>query len=374
MTNENSASPLLQPLSIGDLGLANRVVMAPLTRSRAGANRIPNALMAKYYSQRASAGLIITEATTISDQANGWNHSPGVYSDEMVEGWREVVNAIHANGGKVFLQLWHMGRASHSDFHDGRLPVAPSELAIENDHIHTPSGEKKPYEVPRALETEELPQIVEDYRRASERAKEAGFDGVEVHSANGYLLDQFLQSKSNQRTDAYGGSIEARYRFLGEVVNAVTSVFSADRVGVRIAPNGVYNNMGSPDYREQFTFVASQLNQYGLAYLHVMDGLGFGFHELGEPMTLMEFRSLFNGTLMGNVGYTKESAETAIANGNADLIAFGRPFISNPDLVERFTNDWNLADSSDMSGWYSFDEKGYVDFPTYKEAQIESGV
>ena len=370
MNNQNPKRQLLQPLDIDGLNLANRVVMAPLTRSRAGVSRIPNALMAKYYSQRASAGLIITEATTISDQANGWNHSPGVYTDEMVEGWKRVVDSIHEHGGKVFLQLWHMGRSSHSDFHDGQLPVAPSAIAIEGDGIRTPTGEKKPFEIPRALETEEIRQIVADYRRAAQRAREAGFDGVEIHSANGYLIDQFLQSKSNQRTDAYGGSIENRYRFLGEVVDAVTSVISANRVGVRLAPNGVYNGMGSPEYREQFTFVASQLNKYGLAYLHVMDGTGFGFHELGEPMTLKEFRAVFDGPLMGNVGYTQESAEAAITGGDADLIAFGRPFISNPDLVERFANDWPLADSSDMSGWYSFDEKGYADFPNYPATQL----
>ncbi len=370
MNTQPETKELLQPTELDGLQLANRVVMAPLTRSRAGETRIPNELMAEYYAQRASAGLIITEATTISDQANGWNHSPGIYTDEMVEGWTQVVDAIHEQEGKVFLQLWHMGRASHSDFHEGRLPVAPSAIAIEGDGIHTPGGgEKKPHEIPRALNTDEIPQIVEDYRRAAERAKAAGFDGVEIHSANGYLLDQFLQSKSNQRTDAYGGSIENRFRFLGEVVDAVTSVFPANRVGVRIAPNGVYNSMGSPEYREQFTYVAQQLEKYGLAYLHVMDGTGFGFHELGEPMTLNEFRTSFTGPLMGNVGYTQETAETAVSSGAADLIAFGRPFISNPDLVARFENDWPLADSSDMSTWYSFDEKGYVDYPRYSVEQ-----
>lgn len=368
MNNESPTLQLLKPLDIDGLDLANRVVMAPLTRSRAGVNRVPNALMAEYYSQRSSAGLIITEATTISEQANGWNQSPGIYTDEMVEGWELVVNSIHESGGKVFLQLWHMGRASHSDFHDGQLPVAPSAIAIGEDHIHTPEG-KKPYEVPRALETAEIPQIVEDYRRAAERAKQAGFDGVEIHSANGYLPDQFLQSKSNQRTDEYGGTIENRYRFLGEIVDAVTRVFPANRVGVRLAPNGVFNGMGSPEYRELFTYVASRLNQYGLAYLHVMDGTGFGFHELGEPMELKEFRAVYDHALMGNVGYTQDTAEAAIASGDADMIAFGRPYISNPDLVERFANNWPLADSSDMSTWYSFDEEGYVDFPRYRTEQ-----
>tara|TARA_Y100000385_G_scaffold52422_1_gene49579 strand:+ start:491 stop:1618 length:1128 start_codon:yes stop_codon:yes gene_type:complete len=360
---------LLQPFEMHELTLANRVVMAPLTRSRSGENRIPNALMAKYYSQRATAGLIVSEATTISSQANGWNHSPGIYTDKMVDGWRIVTDAVHAEGGRIFLQLWHMGRASHSDFHNGELPVAPSAIPINGDGIHTPDGQKKRYETPRALETSEIPKIVEDYRLAANRAKAAGFDGVEVHSANGYLLDQFLQSKTNHRTDGYGGSIENRYRFLGEVVNSVTSVFPANRVAVRIAPNGSFNDMGSPDYREQFTYVARQLDNFGLAYLHVMDGTGFGFHELGEPMTLRDFRNLFHGPLMGNVGYTQESAEAAITSGIADLIAFGRPFISNPDLVERYKNDWPLAEPADMSAWYSFDERGYADYPKYVQEQ-----
>lgn len=365
MSDNLPTQQLSTPFDMHGLTLANRVVMAPLTRARSGVSRIPNALMAEYYAQRASAGLIITEATSISPQANGWNQSPGIYTDEMVEGWKPVVNAIHAKGGHVFLQLWHTGRASHSDFHNGELPVAPSAIAIAEDGIYTPDGEKKTYEVPRALETEEIPRIVDDYRRAAERAKVAGFDGVEIHSANGYLLDQFLQSKTNQRTDAYGGSVENRYRFLGEVVEAVMGVFPSGRVAVRIAPNGAFNDMGSPDFREQFSYVARQLDEVGLAYLHVMDGLGFGFHEFGEPMTLREFRANFRGPLMGNVGYTQETAEAAIANGDADLIAFGRPFISNPDLADRFANGWPLAEPAEMSDWYSFDEKGYADFPAY---------
>ena len=225
MDNQLTSKQLLQSFSMHDLTLPSRVVMAPLTRSRAGESRVPNALMAEYYSQRTSAGLIITEATTISPQANGWNQSPGIYTDEMVDGWKLVTEAVHAQGGRTFLQLWHTGRASHSDFHDGDLPVAPSPIAISGDGIHTPDGEKKQYEIPRALETVEIQKIVVDYRQAAERALAAGFDGVEIHSANGYLLDQFLQSKTNHRTDVYGGSIENRYRFLGEVVDAVTSVF-----------------------------------------------------------------------------------------------------------------------------------------------------
>ncbi|MGB7443298.1 MAG: alkene reductase [Coleofasciculaceae cyanobacterium] len=364
-----TSKALLSPYQLGDLSLGNRVVMAPLTRSRAGGERMPNSLMAQYYSQRASAGLIITEATVISPQGNGWLHSPGIYSEEQAEAWKQSVEAVHSQGGKIFLQLWHTGRASHTSFHENaQLPVAPSAIKINGDYIHTPLG-KQPYETPRALETQEIPGIVEDYRKAAERAKNAGFDGVEIHSANGYLIDEFLQSKTNQRSDRYGGSLENRYRFLQEITEAILTVWSSERVGVRLSPNGSFNDMGSPDFRETFLYVAKQLSTYGLAYLHIMDGLGFGFHELGEPMTLTEFREVFTGSLIGNCGYTKETAEAAIQEENADLIAFGRPFISNPDLVERFANRWELNPLAEMEVWYSFDEEGYTDFPTYQEAQ-----
>lgn len=359
---------LFEPFRLGDLALPNRVVMAPLTRGRAGRERIPNALMAEYYVQRASAGLIIAEATTISEQANGWLESPGVYTDAMQEGWKGVTSAVHAAGGRIFLQLWHMGRASHSDFHGGSLPVSASAVKIDGDGIHTPLG-KKPYETPRALETWEIAGVVADYRRAAARARAAGFDGVEIHAANGYLIDQFLQSKTNLRTDDYGGSIEKRARFLRDVVEGVTAEWPANRVGVRISPNGVFNDMGSPNYREQFTHVATLLDRYGLAYLHVVDGLAFGFHSLGEPMTLGEFRRVFSGPLMGNCGYTRESAEQALATGVADLVAFGRPYISNPDLVERFRNGWPLAAPADMAAWYApTGAKGYTDFPAHSPA------
>lgn len=363
-----STPNLLSPFKLKDLALPNRVVMAPLTRSRAGEDRIPNSLMATYYQQRASAGLIISEATVVSKQGIGWVQSPGIYSDAQAQAWKQVTDAVHKDGGRIFLQMWHCGRASHSSFHDGELPVSASAIKIESeDEIHTPDG-KQPYETPRALETEEVSGVVEDYRLAAERAKAAGFDGVEVHSANGYLIAQFLQSKTNQRSDRYGGSLEGRFQFLKEVVEAVLTVWPADRVGVRLSPNGAFNDMGSPDYRETYTYAAQQLNIYGLAYLHIMDGLAFGFHELGEPMTLSEFRQVFDGALIGNCGYSQDSAEEAIAAGNADMIAFGRPYISNPDLVERFANDWPLAETADQSVWYSFDAEGYTDFPTYPEA------
>lgn len=331
---------------------------------------MPNPLMAQYYAQRAGAGLIVTEATVISAQANGWVNTPGIYSDEQGEAWKEVTAAVGET--PIFLQLWHCGRASHSSFHpNNELSVAPSAIKINGDEIHTPIG-KQPYESPRALEIDEIPLIVEDYRKGAERAKMAGFDGVEIHGANGYLIDTFLQSKTNHRTDAYGGGVENRYRFLKEIVEAILTVWPANRVGVRLSPNGVFNDMGSPDYRETFLYVAEELNHYDLAYLHVMDGLGFGFHELGAPMTLAEFREVFSGPLIGNCGYTQEDGEAAISSGVSDLIAFGRPFISNPDLVERFAHNWPLNPPAEMSAWYSFGPEGYTDFPTYQESQAVS--
>ncbi len=369
METSLAASPLLSNFNLRDLRLKNRVVMAPMTRSRAGEERLPNALMAEYYAQRASAGLIVTEATVISAQANGWQNTPGIYTDEQTQAWKQVVEAVHAQQTPIFLQLWHCGRASHSSFQEnGQLPVAPSAIKIEGDPIHTPLG-KQPHETPRVLETAEIPGIVADYRAAAQRAKEAGFDGVEIHAANGYLIDEFLQSKTNQRTDAYGGSVENRYRFLQEIIEAIATVWPGNRIAVRLSPNGVYNDMGSPDYRETFRYVVQQLNIYGLAYLHLIDGLGFGFHEQGEPMTLAEFREVFDGPLMGNCGYTQETAEAAIREGHADLIAFGRPYISNPDLVERFAHRLPLTPSAEQAVWYSFGTEGYTDFPAYSESQ-----
>ena len=360
----NSRS-LLSSVSLGELSLANRVVLAPLTRSRAGQDRIPNPLMAEYYCQRSSAGLMISEATTISPQANGWLETPGIYTDAMTAGWRDVLAAVHARGGRMFCQLWHMGRASHSSFHEGELPVAPSAIPIVGDPIHTPAG-KQPHETPRPLETHEVPQVVEDYRQAAERARSAGFDGIELHAANGYLIDQFLQSRTNHRSDRYGGSLANRHRFLQEVLEAVLSVWPASRVGVRLAPNGIYNDMGSPDYREQFLHTIGQLDRLELAYLHLLDGLALGFHNLGTPFTLSEARQVYSGTLMANCGYTRESAEAAVSDGLAELVSFGRDYISNPDLVERFTHGWPLTPPAPMDVWYSpTGARGYTDFPSY---------
>ncbi|HEY9679366.1 MAG TPA: alkene reductase [Drouetiella sp.] len=360
---------LLAPYELADLQLQNRVVLAPLTRGRASAARVPNKLMEKYYLQRAEAGLLITEATSISEQGIGWIDNPGIYNEQQTQGWKSIVDALHAQNSRVYVQLWHCGRSSHSSFRkDESLGVAPSALKIDNgEPVHAPVG-KVPFEVPRALEIDEIPQVVEQYRAAAQRAKEAGFDGVEIHSANGYLIDQFLQTKTNKRTDKYGGTVENRSRFLKEIVEAVSTVLPTNRIGVRISPNGAYNDMGSVDNPETFRYVAEMLNKLDVGYLHVVDGLAFGFHGLTEPMTLADFRPLFKNTLMANCGYTAESADETIGKNLADLVAFGRPFISNPDLVSRFANGWKLADPAPVELWSAPTEKGYTDFPTYEES------
>lgn len=357
---------LFEPLSIGKLNLKNRIAMAPMTRGRAGKERIANDLMAEYYYQRSGAGMLITEATVISEEGIGWIDSPGIYTDAMVKGWRKVTEKVRPTGSHLFLQLWHCGRVSHSDFHDGSPPVSASAVKLEGDHIHTPLG-SKPYETPQALTIDEIKATVDDYRKAAVNAKLAGFSGIEVHGANGYLINQFLDSKTNLRNDQYGGSLENKFRFFREVLEAVLEVWEPEQVGARIAPNGVFNDMGSEDFRETYLYVVKELSRFKLGYLHIMDGLAFGFHEKGEAMTLAEFRSIYKGVIMGNCGYTKEAAEESISKGDADIIAFGRPFITNPDLPERFRNDWPLNPAEDMSLWYTPGAEGYTDYVPLKK-------
>ena len=356
---------LFAPLSLGSLHLKNRIALAPMTRGRAGVQRVPNHLMGDYYLQRSGAGLLITEATVISSQGIGWIDSPGIYTEEMVEGWQQVTQKVSPAGTPFFLQLWHCGRASHSDFHNGELPVSASAIKLNGDHIHTPLG-SKPYETPRALSVDEIKLTVNDYRKAAQNAKQAGFSGVEVHGANGYLINQFLDSRTNHRDDQYGGSLENRFRFFKEVLEAVLEVWPPEQVGARISPNGVFNDMGSEDFRETYLYVAEQINKLNLGYLHIMDGLAFGFHEKGEPMTLAEFRPLFKGVIIGNCGYTPDAAEASIAAGHADVIAFGRPFITNPDLPERIRNGWPLVPAEDMSLWYTPGTPGYTDYAAFE--------
>lgn len=366
---KDKAPSLFQPIALGDMELRNRVIMAPLTRGRSGSDRIPNDLNVKYYEQRAEhTGMIIVEATTVSAQGNGWVDSPGVYSKEMSDGWKAVVDAVHAKGCKIVLQLWHIGRASHSSFHDGAQIVAPSAIKIEGDGVHAADGTKQPHEVPRALETEEIPGVVETYRQAAELGQAAGFDGIEIHSANGYLLDQFLQTCSNQRTDQYGGSVENRMRMLNEVLDAVSTVYKPSQIGVRLSPNGSFNGMGSEDNTETFTYALEQLSSRGLAYVHVMDGLGFGFHEKCPAFTVETARKIYKGNLLCNVGYTRETGNQVIADGNADAVVFGRLFIGNPDLVYRWAYDLPLAEGNPGT-WFTHDSVGYADYPTYLEQQ-----
>ena len=360
---------LFETLTMGDLELKNRIVLAPMTRGRAGVERIPNKLMAEYYYQRASAGLLITEATVVSAQGNGWVGSPGIYTGKMVEGWRIVTQKLKPTGTPIFLQLWHCGRASHSDFHNGALPVSASAVKLNGDPIRTPFG-KKEYETPRSLTVDEIKATVNDYRTAAANAKEAGFSGVEVHSANGYLINQFLDSKTNLRTYNYGCSLENKYRFLREVMAGVLEVWPSKRVGIRLSPNGVFNDMGSPDFRETYRYTIKELNRLNLAYVHIMDGLAFGFHKQGEPMTLAEFRAEYDGIIMGNCGYTRETAEERLAAGHADLAAFGRPFITNPDLPERLRNNWPLNPADDMSLWYTPEAEGYTDYEPYRQLRL----
>ncbi|MEE4314519.1 MAG: alkene reductase [Desulfofustis sp.] len=359
------ASILFQPYQLGDLQLKNRIAMAPMTRGRAGDSRVANELMAEHYAQRASAGLIITEATVVSRQGIGWIGSPGIYTPAMAAGWRVVTERVKPTGAALFLQLWHCGRASHSDFHDGDLPVSASAVKLNGDQIRTPQG-KKDYETPRPMSIAEIEATVADYRQAAVYARQAGFDGIEVHCANGYLLNQFLDSKTNRRDDQYGGSLENRFRFLAEVLAAVTEVWPSQRVGVRLSPNGVFNDMGSDDFRETYLFAVRELNRFNLAYLHIMDGLAFGFHGKGEPMTLAEFRAVYDGTIVGNCGYDKEGAAQRLTSGLADIAAFGRPFITNPDLVERLQHGWPMAPYDDMSRWYTPGPEGYTDYPPYQ--------
>ncbi len=354
---DESELSLFDAVSVGDLKLANRIVMAPLTRGRAGESRTPNPLMAEYYSQRASAGLIITEGTAISKQAYGWGGSPGIYTQAHVKGWRQVTDAVHRKGGRIFLQLWHTGRVSHPHFQNGATPIGPSPIAASGD-AYTPLG-KEPYVTPRAMTRQDIAAAVGEYARSTELSKEAGFDGVEIHAANGYLIDQFIRDGSNQRTDAYGGSIKNRLRFLMEVTEAVVGVWSADRVGVRLSPTNPYNSMSDSNPDATFTSAAAELNKYGLAYLHVLDE---NSDDRGPDRTALKMRKIYSGTYMLNQNYDFRSGTDAIKAGHADLISYGRHYISNPDLVERFRDGIPLS-PLDPDTLYQGGANGYTDYP-----------
>ncbi len=346
---------------IGALNLPNCIVMAPMTRGRAAADGTPLPLMAPYYGSRAAAGLLITEATAISATARGWLGAPGIYSEAHVTGWQQVTKAVHAGGGRIFLQLWHLGRVSHPDFLGGQLPVGPSAIAAKGE-THTANG-KQPYVTPRALLAKEITGIVDDYAAAARMAKRAGFDGVELHAANGYLIDQFLRDGSNQRTDGYGGSALKRARFLLEVTRAVCAAWSADRVGVRLSPTGNYNDMKDSDPASTFPLAARELNQFDLAYLHVTEPVhGSPMHVPAPPLT-PALREAFAGPTIVNGGYTADTADALLTANKADLVAFGLPFLANADLVHRFSTGAPL-NKPDFTTLYTPGPKGYNDYPT----------
>ena len=350
---------LFTPVTLGSLTLSNRILKAPLTRCRADAAHVPTDIMVEYYAQRASAGLIIAEATMAIEGNSAFGaREPGIYSAAQVGAWKKITDAVHAKGGRIVLQIWHGGRACHSLLNNGAQPVAPSPLRITNDETHTPQG-KKPYEIPRELRDDELPGIVAGFRKAAENAKAAGFDGVEVHGANGYLLDEFLRDGSNQRRGPYGGPIANRARLLLEVVDAVIGVWGAGRVGVRISPLNSYNDMKDSDPVALTSYVATQLNQRGIAYLHLMRGDFFGVQK-GDVVS--PARAAFQGALVGNMGYAPAEAAQAVSDGMLAAVAFGHHYVSNPDLVARVKAGVALVEP-DGSTLYSQTARGYTDYP-----------
>ena len=350
---------LFSTIQIGPYRLSNRIIMAPLTRMRAPES-IPTELMARYYSQRASAGLIISEATAISTQGIGYPNIPGIYNDAQIKAWKKTTEAVHAKGGRIFMQLWHVGRISHPDFHAGELPVAPSAIAPKGEAV-TYEG-MKPFVTPRALTLEEIPTIIDQYRTAAKNALTAGFDGVEIHGANGYLLDQFLRDSSNHRDDSYGGSLENRCRLLLEVVGAVTRVWGAERVGLRLSPSGTFNDMADSEPEKLFVYVLGQLNRFDLAYLHIVDALEGDIRHSAKVVELSALRRAYLGSLIICGGYDYERGSYALAHELADAVAFGQLYIANPDLVTRFKVGAPLNEP-DPATFYGGDEKGYTDYP-----------
>jgi len=370
--NATKQQKLFTPVELGPMRLKHRVVMAPLTRSRSiQPDSIPGDLMAEYYSQRASdGGFIIGEATNISVTSRGWLGAPGLYSDAQVQGWKKIVNAVHEKGGHMFAQLWHTGRSSHVEMTGGETPVSasvdPAYWQNASHLVSVPSGWVQP-SPHRALTISEITGIVEDYRKAAERAKAAGFEGVELHAANGYLIDQFLQDGSNKRTDEYGGSIENRSRLLFEVVTALASVWGGDRVAVRVGPNGKWNGMSDSNPEALFSYVAEHLNQFGLAYLHIIEPRVKGnvvIHEGQAPVASEQLRKIFKGKILAAGGFEPDTAEAIVEKGSADAVTFGRHFVSNPDLPRRIQEGLPL-NPYDRDTFYTFDARGYTDYPFY---------
>ncbi len=357
---------LFSPINLGDLDLKNRVVMAPLTRNRASEGNVPNAMNVEYYRQRASAGLIITEATQISPQGIGYPSTPGIHSQEQLTGWRQITDAVHEAGGHIFLQLWHVGRISHPSLQpNGELPVAPSAIKPQSGQAMTYAG-MQDYVTPRALELDEIPGIINDYRTAAENARAAGFDGVEIHSANGYLLDQFLRDGTNKRDDEYGGNLENRMRLLSEVLQAVLEIWPSNRVGVRLSPGGTFNDMHDSNTSKTFAYVIKKLNDFKLAYLHIREPDEIDLRHKGVVVPIDFFREICDGLLMVNGGYDADSGNAAVSEQVADLIAYGKTFIANPDLPERLRIGAPLNEQNPAT-FYGGDEHGYIDYPYLPE-------
>ena len=352
---------LFSPLKIGNYTLKNRIFMAPLTRCRSVENNTPNDLMASYYAQRATAGLIITEATQIATQGIGYPCTPGIHNAAQIEGWKKVTQAVHDKGGRIFLQLWHVGRISHSAYHGGELPVAPSSIKPDGE-VYTFDG-MQAYETPRTLEIAEIKELVKVYAQGAKNAIEAGFDGVEIHGANGYLIDQFLRDGTNIREDEYGGSVENRSRFLFDIIEAVIEAIGADKIGLRLSPSGTFNDMKDSNPQEHFSYICKKLNAYTLAYLHIIDALEGDIKHGANVVELPLIRHDYKGVLITNGGYTKDRGNQVIADSQADAVAYGVLFLTNPDLPERFKTDSDLNEV-DADTFYTQDAKGYTDYPT----------
>ncbi|MCB2050480.1 MAG: alkene reductase [Novosphingobium sp.] len=360
---------LFSPVKLGALDLPNRIVMAPLTRARNTPDNVPTPLMADYYAQRADAGLIVSEATAVDPLGMGWYRAPGIWNDAQVEGWKIVTDAVHNAGGRIVCQLWHMGRLVLPDYLDGELPIAPSAIAGEGETMAPPPPDydggflpMKPYAVPRAMDAADIARAVASYGKGAQNAMRAGFDGIEIHAANGYLIDQFLRSNSNRRTDDYGGSVENRTRFLQEVIDAVKTHVSPDRMGMRISPTSERKGMGDENPEKLASTIGQIAQKAGMAYVHLIEPVASGFDEKPEKPVISDLRRDFSGAVIHNGSFDAATAERAIADGEAEAISFGRPYISNPDLVDRFSNGTDLAEPN-FDYAYVGEAKGYTDYP-----------
>lgn len=369
-----SADALFQPLTIGTLASPNRVIMAPLTRARADEDHVPTAMQGVYYAQRADAGLIVSEATAVDPLGMGWYRAPGIWSDAMVAGWRGVTEAVHAAGGRIYCQLWHMGRLVLPDYIGGALPIGPSTIAGEGETMAPPPENytggflpMKPYVIPREMTQADIDQVVAAYGRGARNARNAGFDGAEIHGANGYIIDQFLQSKTNRRQDGYGGCVANRIRFLKEIIEAVIAEIEPGRVGLRVSPTSERKGMGDDNPGALTEAIGALAQHYGLAYIHLIEPIASGFMEKPDYPVMERLRTVFSGTIIQNGSFEADTAAEYIASGKADAISFGRPYIANPDLVTRF-RDGNPLATANFDYAYVGEEKGYTDYPAFQDA------